>query len=557
MSNMTYGDLVDFQQQVRQQLQTSLTNLKEIKSACAPLVSQSAFTGEAANAISSYIEEVHYSIISGFEQGLQESDDKVARYVAQYAQVDGSQDLELRDDSLQNVQDLVKSQYGQMEWFQEDISRIMQSVDYIVTTSGEGQMLSAVEQRDEAYGNANTIVGKLRENWHAYEMQKRNEFSDIDTAISSLSRLISNYAGAASPEMGSYTSGGFNSLAGSKYFDALKSMKNFETMNAGAITTANKFIDQTLVQLVEESIGSTNKEELTRFLTDILADGIHTSVVMTKIEEDPDLFTYLVNIIDKCPESLQNVVLNSFIANEKLNALPTTAIEAVATNPKFANLLDQALAKLPVAKQTEVYEKLVGLGDKALALTGHLADVLSRTATGAKFIEATNSSLDMFKGLAKVSQFVKDNPWAGKLLAYGGDGLVIAANSYDEYKNPESKAFGNVDKAIYGGINKFMYNAGPLEMSEIGGAVGMVAGPDGAAVLGTGGLIVGTGNTVSQVVAGALESAAGTGSAEQNERNFLNAQYALYGKPYTPPTVVRIDPNTTIRGEGVTPNDPQ
>ncbi|HAP3879105.1 TPA: hypothetical protein IUT79_001977, partial [Enterococcus faecalis] len=42
--------------------------------------------------------------------------------------------------------------------------------------------------------------------------------------------------------------------------------------------------------------------------------------------------------------------------------------------------------------------------------------------------------------------------------------------------NPKSPAYGDESKAIYGGINLFLWNAGPLEGAQYGGPVGAVLG---------------------------------------------------------------------------------
>ncbi|MBF2482417.1 hypothetical protein IA817_14020 [Listeria seeligeri] len=84
--------------------------------------------------------------------------------------------------------------------------------------------------------------------------------------------------------------------------------------------------------------------------------------------------------------------------------------------------------------------------------------------------------LDLFKKLKPVSEFVKAHPVAKESIGYAGDGLSVIAYAYDEFTNPESPAYGDESKAVYGGINLFFWNAGPLEGAQYGGPFGAVAG---------------------------------------------------------------------------------
>ena len=94
------------------------------------------------------------------------------------------------------------------------------------------------------------------------------------------------------------------------------------------------------------------------------------------------------------------------------------------------------------------------------------------------------------------------------------------AYSYDEYTNPDSPAYGDASKAVYGGMNSFLWSAGPLEGTQYAGPVGTVAG---------------TINTMVQMgrdTVNSLNHLRGKGnlwaSSEEEKRKWMNEEYKKY-----------------------------
>ncbi|MGC3224211.1 hypothetical protein ACPTGH_15175, partial [Enterococcus faecalis] len=61
-------------------------------------------------------------------------------------------------------------------------------------------------------------------------------------------------------------------------------------------------------------------------------------------------------------------------------------------------------------------------------------------------------------------------------VSVGGDVVSVASYAYEVYTDPKSPAYGDASKAIYGGLNFFFLNVGPLEGAQYGGPAGAIAG---------------------------------------------------------------------------------
>lgn len=199
------------------------------------------------------------------------------------------------------------------------------------------------------------------------------------------------------------------------------------------------------------------------------------AVAIEKIKNNDRLFGYVIGALDKFPEGLQNAALGVFIAQESWNKLPKDVSTKVLNSPKFATYI----SKTSIATQAIVYSGLIKLNEKGwnvLAPMGYTMKILSKTSEGAKVIAGSKVGFDLFKKLAPVSDFIKTHKVALEGAAYVGDGLTITAYAYEEYINPKSPAYGDESKSVYGGLNVFLQNAGPLEGAQYAGPIGAVGG---------------------------------------------------------------------------------
>ncbi|EAF5857749.1 hypothetical protein HCB33_06575 [Listeria sp. FSL L7-0233] len=199
------------------------------------------------------------------------------------------------------------------------------------------------------------------------------------------------------------------------------------------------------------------------------------AVAIEKIKNNDRLFGYVIGALDKFPEGLQNAALGIFIAQESWNKLPKDVSTKVLNSPKFATYI----SKTSIATQAIVYSGLIKLNEKGwnvLAPMGYTMKILSKTSEGAKVIAGSKVGFDLFKKLGPVSDFIKTHKVALEGAVYVGDGLTITAYAYEEYINPNSPAYGDASKSVYGGLNVFLQNAGPLEGAQYAGPIGAVGG---------------------------------------------------------------------------------
>ncbi|MBC1393125.1 hypothetical protein HB822_06635 [Listeria innocua] len=199
------------------------------------------------------------------------------------------------------------------------------------------------------------------------------------------------------------------------------------------------------------------------------------AVAIEKIKNNDRLFGYVIGALDKFPEGLQNAALGIFIAQESWNKLPKDVATKVLNSAKFATYI----SKTSIATQAIVYSGLIKLNEKGwnvLAPIGYTTKVLSKTSEGAKIIAGSKVGFELFKKLGPVSDFIKTHKVVLEGAVYVGDGLTITAYAYEEYINPKSPAYGDASKSVYGGLNVFLQNAGPLEGAQYAGPIGAVVG---------------------------------------------------------------------------------
>ncbi|MBC1622828.1 hypothetical protein HB925_10245 [Listeria welshimeri] len=249
-------------------------------------------------------------------------------------------------------------------------------------------------------------------------------------------------------------------------------------------------------------------------------------LAIEKIKNNDRLFGYVIGALDKFPKDIQNAALGIFIAQESWNKLPKNIASKVLNSPNFASYLSNA----PLTTQAVAYKGLVKLSEKGwsvLAPIGYTTKILSKTSEGAKIIAGSKIGLDLFKKLKPVSEFVKAHPIARESIGYAGDGLSVTAYAYDEFTNPESPAYGDASKAVYGGINLFFWNAGPLEGAQYGGPIGTVIGT--ANTLIQGNITVVPDKILGFDIPGKGIKLSGIGT-DKAKREWLNKLYEGYGK---------------------------
>lgn len=247
-----------------------------------------------------------------------------------------------------------------------------------------------------------------------------------------------------------------------------------------------------------------------------------------KVKNNKKLFEYIITILDsdKLPKEVQNVVLDIFIAQESWNKLPKDLASKILNNPKFALYMSDK----PLEVHASVYGSLIKLNDKGwnvLAPLGHVTNVLSKSSAGEALIAGTKIGFNKFKKLDKVTEFISKHKVATEAASLVGDGLTITSLAYKEYINPNSPAYGDPSKAMYGGSSLFLYTAGPLEGAQYGGPVGAVAGTINTIIQGN--ITIWPDEIFGFDLPGGEIKTPGFGSEKAKEK-WLNEQYEKYGK---------------------------
>lgn len=253
-----------------------------------------------------------------------------------------------------------------------------------------------------------------------------------------------------------------------------------------------------------------------------------------KIKNNERLFSYIISMLDSdlLPEGAKNAVLDIFITQESWNQLPKDLALKVLNNPKFAQYVNSKSEKVQVA----VFGALNKLSDKGwdvLAPLGSVTNVLSKSSNGEKYIAFSKELFKKFQKLEKVTEFLSKYKVVNEGLGYVGDLFTVGNLSYKEYINPESPAYQDSSKSLYGGMSLFLYSAGPLEGIQYGGPAGAVLGT--INTIAQGNITIWPDKIFGFDLPGSEIKTPGFGT-EETKRKWLEEEYKKYGKHEANPT---------------------
>lgn len=253
-----------------------------------------------------------------------------------------------------------------------------------------------------------------------------------------------------------------------------------------------------------------------------------------KVKNNDRLFSYIISMLDSdlVPEGAKNAVLDIFITQESWNQLPKDLALKVLNNPKFAQYVNGKSEVVQVA----VFGALTKLSDKGwdvLAPLGSVTNVLSKSSNGEKYIAASKELFKKFQKLGKVTEFLSKHKVVSEGLGYAGDVFTVGSLSYKEYINPDSPAYQDSSKSLYGGISLFFYSVGPLEGLQYGGPVGAALGTINTVAQGN--VTVWPDKIFGFDLPGDEIKTPGFGT-EEAKRKWLEEEYKKYGKHEANPT---------------------
>ncbi len=333
-------------------------------------------------------------------------------------------------------------------------------------------------------GNENAEIQKTLDSMNDFDLSTKYAYDDLQQSIDNLAKLISQVSNSANT---------YDSKTG-LFTTAHIDMKLVSTLNGKVKKYEDNLLktnvnDQakTLLDLYKKYEGydhdfydnaakllKTNPKELIELLLE--NEKFVESMLYSKNKEVTKQFLRVFGGLE---------VTEGFIDNlSKTSA--KYAVEKVFNSSEFAKFAD----KLPVTIQEKVLNKMIKLesdGWNILAPVAHFSETLG--------------AFGLAKPAVVVLEKLKNSETFMKVLKVAGPALTaanIATDALDEFSNPNSKAYGNMDKAIYGGMVRYALELGPVEGGEYGAIIGSVFPGAGNVIGGGVGFLAGSANTAYQ-----------------------------------------------------------
>lgn len=161
------------------------TEIAAIDAARVNLMDPGVMEGKTADAISMYLNEVHGAIEYTLEQALTELKDRVVVYENGFANVDGSNEAHITQDSLENVQQRVNGNMDEFVGYVTRLSGILESVSDIYPTymPGTGEVSNKYDSSRAVAANLNEIAG-------SYEAEHVGDCANINGILDSVLSII-------------------------------------------------------------------------------------------------------------------------------------------------------------------------------------------------------------------------------------------------------------------------------------------------------------------------------------------------------------------------------
>ncbi|KSU21410.1 T7SS effector LXG polymorphic toxin [Lactococcus lactis] len=367
------------------------------------------------------------------------------------------------------------------------------------------------------------------------------------TNMSNLARLMGGENSASQVKANNYMLEGVTNRR-KVIQDKLDSLNRYDSATKGLFDEA-KSMSQTIENLTEQISNPSNTWNSKSGL--FTAKGIDSSLISKinkqwkekdrEIASDDKVIKFLVSEGGLTLEQATNFVKNGL----KSATLSKKLIDAINNNPKLIKYFENN----PSSALTNWYTKLIASSNAIDQIPSNLATILLQKPLYIKIVstlpleqqvalESILFKLANSKGIgAALAPLVKLSDWVGtqgKIGAMGvqfikdslnkigkADGtlsviskisnaldmVTVTSNAFTEFTNPDSPAYNDMTKAVYGGIMKFIISMGPIEGMKygtiFGGAIGTavdpVGGEAGAPIGGLAGFILGGLNTWKQM----------------------------------------------------------
>ena len=343
--------------------------------------------------------------------------------------------------------------------------------------------------------NQNNELQKVIDGLNGYDSRTKSVY---DEALDSLNKLeslmkqVSDSSKIYNAKTGLFTTDGID-------MNIVKELdKKYEDTQ---ITTDPTEQAKGLLDLYEHMEGYNH--DLADKVAKLIAAGNPAGALEKLLEQENFVNAMLYNNSPFITKSFLKIVTGLELSEDLMAKISKTSakgfVEKIFNSSVYAKFVD----KLPLYIQEKQLNSLIKLeqgGWNILAPLGHFSEVLSKFG----LTKGAVAILEKLKSMDKFAKFLKV---AGPILSAAN----ISTNVLDEFCNPDSEAYGDIDKAIYGGIIKYIVDTGPLEGGEYGSILG---GPIGGGI----GLSVGLINSVVQM------------SGIKSEKDIMKWAYQQYDK---------------------------
>ena len=188
-------------------LGTRVEALREVAQGLERWAGSGQISGVGADAMRSYIREVHVPLVQSLLVGLFTFQTAIGKYWDGYSQVDTDGNFRLVDDEFDAHLTQLEEGVGRLQGFASDLRSISASAAHVVALSGAGA--GAVDRAVEQFERMRLIAKVQQETWEAYESSDPG-FVQVQQLIAEVNNIVSNVGTLTVGQGRTYTSGSFD-----------------------------------------------------------------------------------------------------------------------------------------------------------------------------------------------------------------------------------------------------------------------------------------------------------------------------------------------------------
>ncbi|ARY92223.1 MULTISPECIES: T7SS effector LXG polymorphic toxin [Lacticaseibacillus] len=235
--------LVEYQRDMHRGLERRKEKLQSLKSSLTNLGHSPNYQGTTADAVRSYIDEVHVSgIINNLLTLIESFEIVLDDYVAEYPEVDGGESFRLADQDYEALQRKIKEEKPKITPIRRSVVNTLDAVDDIISTSGRSKVSVYGASLEDHLSNMNHLIDDQQEKWGMYEVEHAQDTDDLQTMITKIRSMIAQYANGKQPTLDQYQAGGFAALAGQAFLEDMNSLAEQNRQSANMDRGALKLI---------------------------------------------------------------------------------------------------------------------------------------------------------------------------------------------------------------------------------------------------------------------------------------------------------------------------